>query len=395
MTLEAYQQMGYRSIWNLQSLKEDSAGQGLIFSPRFVGPRDIVKVEEALLTNSIFDPQFFRPNTALGKLKEYDFFPNTIAEGFKTTEYEGAVAQESAKRCVKFQEQMGFRYIVIPTRYADGMPTNLIRDQEELFVNPFLNAIEALSIQRPVVLQLVLNDNMLKDGEYSADLLNWVTGLRSIQGVYLIVQTSPRNKQLADADLLFAMLTFVDALVENQLDVILGYLNTESILMSIASPQIVTTGIYENTRMFNIRNFEAKEKTSQQGPTARLYVSKLLQWIDHRYLGTINRALAGEVNFYDENRYQALMFQPTFQWQFQKPELYKHGLLVIYQQLQELGIFRGKDRFEVVKDLIERARSYYQRLDQGGVVFDSESSGVHLPAWLTAARQFAIMKGWE
>lgn len=324
MTLEVFQQMGYRSVWNLASLREDGAGDGAIFSPRFLGPAAIAKLDNELIRSSIFDPQFFRPNTALGELKEYDFFPDTIASGFKTSEYDEAVATESAERCVKYQNEMGFRYVVIPTRYAEGMPTNLIRDQSELFVSPFLSAVESLGVQRNVILQLVLNENMLKDTEYSADLLNWVTGLDRINGVYLIVQTSPRNKQLADPDLLFALLTFVDELVQNQLDVVLGYLNTESILLSIASPTIVTTGIYENTRMFHIRNFEQKEKTAQQGPTARLYISKLLQWVDHRYLNAINRALQNESNFYDVNKYQALMFQPTFKWQFQKPELYKH-----------------------------------------------------------------------
>jgi hypothetical protein len=395
MTLEVYQQIGFRDVWNFDSLKSDQAGDGVIFSPRFMGPKDIAKVDSRYVRSGIFDPQFFLPNTALGKLKEYGFFPDVVASGFKTSEYDDDSANESAERCVEYQINTGFRYVVIPTRYAAGMPTNLINDQQELFVNPFLRAIEKIGTNQEIILQLVLNDNMLKDAEYSSDLLNWVTGLERINGVYLIVQTSPRTKQLADTDLLFAMLSFVDSLAQNQLDVVLGYLNTESIILSLANPKIITTGIYENTRMFNIRNFEERERTTQQGPTARLYISKLLQWVDHRYIGAIVRGLPNERGFFDENRHQALMFQPSYRWQFQKAELYKHGLLVLHRQLRDIGRYEDKARYEVVQATIRSAMSYYQRLEDGGVVFDAESGGNHLPAWLTAANQFGIQKGWN
>lgn len=395
MTLEVYQQVGHQNSWNLQSLMDDNVGTGLIIAPRFMKRGDIVKINKSIVSNSIFDPQFFLPNTALGKLKDYDFFPDMVASGFETSEYGNDFADESAERCVEYQNEMGFRYIVIPTRHSAGMPTNFISSQQELFVNSFLRAIENRKIEKPVVIQLVLNDIMLKDQEYSNDLLNWITSLDRINGVYLIVQNHPRNKQIDDTDLLFSMLSFVDVLSQNQLDVIMGYLNTESILISIASPKIVTIGIYEKTRMFNIRDYEFKEKTQQQGPTARLYISRLLQWVDNRYIGAIKRALPTETNFFDENRYQALMFQPTYRWQFQRPELYKHGLMVLYGQLRDIGQLEGKERYKAVRDTIKNAMSYYDALESGGLVFDANSGGNHLPAWLTAAKQFGMRKGWE
>lgn len=394
MTLEVYHQIGYNSIWNFQSLEDDHTGQGVIFSPRFLSPDDITKLPTNLVRNSIFDPQFFQPNTALGKLDEYDFFPNKVAAGFKTSDYSDAYALESAERCVDFQIYNDFRYLVIPTRHTTGMPTSYIENQQELFVAPFLTAISNRQSSKKVVLQIVLNDNMIKDEEYAADLLNWITGIDMLSGVYLITEVNTRPKQIADADLLFATLMFIDALVQNKLDVILGYLNTEAILLSIANPKIVTIGIYENTRMFNIRNFEEREKTKQQGPTARLYVSKLLQWISHPYLNAIRRALGNEPSFFDTNKYQALMFEPSYRWHFTKPELYKHGLLVLEQQLRNIGMLEGQERFEAVRSAIKSALAYYDRIEAGGVVLDRDSNGQHLPAWLTAANQFGIEKGW-
>src|SRR5947209_630794 len=119
MTLEVYQQIGYRDVWNFDGLITDRAGEGLIFSPRFMGPKDIALVDSRFIRTGIFDPQFFLPNTALGKLKEYGFFPDVIASGFKTSEYDDDSAYESAERCVDYQVTTGFRYLVIPTRYAD------------------------------------------------------------------------------------------------------------------------------------------------------------------------------------------------------------------------------------------------------------------------------------
>lgn len=394
MSLEVYHQVGFRSSWNLQSLQNDDTGEGVILSPRFLGPNDISSLPTNIVRSSIFDPQFFRPNTALGKLAEYDFFPDTVASGFSSSDYSDSYARESARRCVRFQLQNDFRYIVIPTRYTAGMPTTFIETQQELFVTPFLAAISEESTSKKVILQLVLNENMIKDSEYAADILNWVTGIDMLDGVYLIVEVSPRPKQIGDADLLFAMLMFIDALAENQLEVILGYLNTESFLLSIANPQIVAIGIYENTRMFNIRNFEAKEDSIQQGPAARLYVSKLLQWISYQYIGAINRALGNASGFFDENSYQVEMFQPTYRWHFSKPALYKHGLLVLERQLRAIGALQGKQRCDAVRATISAAMNYYSTIEAGGVVFDRDSGGNHLPGWLTAANQFAARKGW-
>ena len=77
--------------------------------------------------------------------------------------------------------------------------------------------------------------------------------------------------------------------------------------------------------MFNIRTFEEGEKSNMSGPTPRVYVSRLLQWIDYRYIPFINEELKEEELFVDDNEYRAEMFQPTFKWHFSRRELYKHA----------------------------------------------------------------------
>lgn len=393
MRLETYHQLGFRYKWNLQSLEDDSTGEGVIIAPRFMNPDTVERLDDSIKQSAIFDPQFFLPRVPLGQLAAYDFFPQLVSGGFATSEYTPAIALESAKRCVEFQTRNNFRYVTVPTRHIPGMPSSFIENQQSLFIDPFMKAIEEKAINKEVLIQLILNENMIKDPEYSADILNWLTSLSNVRGVYLITEVAPRTKQHRDIDFLFSLLNFVDALAENELDVVLGYLNTESLLLSLASPRIVTIGIYENTRMFNVGNFAEKENTKMQGPNARLYCSRLLQWVDHRYIGAIQRALPEGSDFFDQNKYQALMFEPTFQWHFTKPQLYKHHFLVLGGQLRAIADLEDGERYKAVVEIFEDALESYSLLESE-IVFDADSSGVHLPAWLTAAHQFAKRKGW-
>jgi hypothetical protein len=393
MKLEVYHQLGFRFQWNFQSIKEDGTGDGVILAPRYIGREYIEALNRKPKKKAIFDPQFFLPDTARGKLCSYEFFPCITGDGFETTEYVDKFAFDCAEKCVDFQLQNDFRYIVIPTRYKTGMPTDFIKSQEIQFIEPFLKAIRERRVVREIVLQLVLNDDMIKDEEYSSDLLNWITGYDEIAGVYLITEVSSRSKQIKDIDFLFSYLNFINALNMNELKVILGYLNCESILLSIANPHIVTIGSYENTRRFNISAFEDREDPRQFGPTARIYISKLLQWMDHRYIGSIKR-VKDYSDIFDKNAYQAEMFESTFNWHFAKPQLYMHYFLVFSEQLRGVSNAEGSKRYKKVCSILENAINNYSVLGER-ILFDPDSDGSHLYAWHTAANMFAAEQGWR
>ncbi len=393
MRFEIYHQLGHNHKWNLQSIKDDATGGGVIIGPRSLERKKVEQLDPATRRRAIFDPQFFLPSTAKGKLGTYDFFPDVTADGFRTTDYADDYAGMSAGACVDFQIANEYRYIVIPTRYLSGMPSNFIESQERLFVAPFLEALRERDCRKPAILQLVLNENMLKEAEYRADLLNWLTGVDRIRGVYLITETSGTSKQIKDADFLYQLLSFIVALRKNDLAVVLGYLNTESIVLTLADPSVITMGAYENTRVFRIRTFQ-QDTGKQQGPNPRLYVSRCLQWIDRNYHGAIIRRLPGGADLFDRNRYQALMFKPTYRWHFTKPELYKHHFLELSKQLRRLSRVEGVGRYELVKSMIGEARRTYREMDLAGIVLDGDNDGSHLAPWLTAANDFAQEQGW-
>ncbi len=395
MKFEIYHQLGHNHIWNLQSIEKDKTGDGIIISPRHMKLNKVEGLSGEIKNSAVFDPQYFCPSIQKGHLATYDFFPDVAANGFETSEYGESFADNCAKKCIKFQLNNNFRYIVIPTRHVEGMPTTFIENQQKLFVDPFLAEIRKLRIpEDKVLLGLILNDNMIKDREYSTDILNWITGIKGINGIYLITEAFRQTKQIKDIDYLFSLLNFVHILNQNERDVMLGYLNVEALLLSIANPKIITIGAYENTRIFNIRGFSTIEKKWQPGPSPRLYFSKLLQLIDCSYIGAIRRELPDD-GIFDENEYNAQMFEPEFKWHFTKPVLYKHYFLEFSRQLNSISKFDGVDRYKAVCSIIQTARSFYSRLDEEGVVLDSNSDGSHLPAWLTAANQFAKLQGWR
>ena len=396
MRFEIYHQLGFRFQWNIKSHCEDGTSDGLILAPRYMGSDIVQGMPLENKSCSIFDPQFFRPDICKGELHTYDFFPDVVSEGFETEDYSDTHAWVSAEKCVSFQIQNKFKSIVIPTRHFQGTPSNYLDVQQELFVAPFISEIKKqIGSSHEVLLQLILNDAMLKDQEYLSDILNWVTGIDDINGVYLIADINPRPKQIKDTDTLYSLLNVINILNRNELNVVLGYMNTEAVILSLAAPNAITIGAYENMRMFNIKTFADEEKKKIQSPTPRIYIPKLLQLIDHRYIGAIMRAGKAD-ELIPKNKYQAAMFQPTFKWHFSKPELYQHYFLEFSTQLKEIRKVSGKERYIKVKNLLETAISEYDFLmNTRGIAFDNNSDGSHLPLWLTAINEFAGDMHWR
>src|SRR5687767_7548443 len=110
-----YHQCGHNFVWNIQSVQNDGAGEGLIMSPVNVELERIRdRVPEDILVRSWMDPQFYLPHDSKTKLASYPFFPSNILEEFTTVDFEGH-APGVATACLDFQHSLGLRYLVIPT----------------------------------------------------------------------------------------------------------------------------------------------------------------------------------------------------------------------------------------------------------------------------------------
>ncbi len=284
--MKLFHQTGHRLNWNIDSLIEDNAGDGLIFSPVNIESEKIISTSDEIKKISIFDPQLYLPHDRKGKLSTYSYFPTNIIKNFVTTDFE-TIKDTIAQECVELQINNGFNYIVIPCRYFETEPSNYYEQFQEHFITPFLKTISAIRTNNKILLSIIVNEAQLKDKVRRSLLLNWVTGVSGIDGVYLIFDFRSSSKQIKDAELLSEALYVIDVLALNDLMVVIGYSNTESYLYSLVFPTAITFGSYENLRRFNITRFRTDVEGVQQGPSARLYSSKLLQWIEYPYISAL------------------------------------------------------------------------------------------------------------
>ncbi len=379
-----FHQLGHRFQWSLDSLTDEGTGDGAIIGPRYMDRSCVTRLPDAIRTVSLFDPQFFLPQSAQGKLSTYPFFPQVIAGGFATTEWDETLGDRCAQECLRFQDECAFGSLVIPGRFYDGMPSDFVERQETQFVRPFMEAAERLGLRRPILLQLIVTDQMLRDERYQADLLNWVTSFPELAGVYLIYHVHNRRKQIDDIDFLIGVLQFCRSLKQADLRVVVGYTNTEAILLSCVEVDVVSMGAYENLRMFSTTAFEERDESPRRGPNARVYIPRLLQWVEYPYLGAIRRVVPDIDAYIHDNEHRVEMFSPIYNWHFTKPHPYKHFFGAFADQFRRICSTTGALRIDAVVQECERAIQEYDQLSRSGLVFDPESAGTHIPRWLTA-----------
>src|SRR2546428_7127745 len=161
MAAKLLHQCGHNTNWNIDSMIDDDCGDGLILSPVHKKHDDVRSLKKNIKARSIFDPQFYLPNSQKAKLKTYPFFPETISpDGFSTDDFP-LVAFEAARKCIDFQLENRFSHIVIPTRYYDQMYTDFTDRQNSYTVHPFLKALRLEKVRRPVYLTLPLTPHMV------------------------------------------------------------------------------------------------------------------------------------------------------------------------------------------------------------------------------------------
>jgi hypothetical protein len=387
MGIKIYHQVGHNSNWNIDSFSEDHCGDGLILSPVHQSRPQVIELERNLRRRSLFDPQFYLPNSPKAKLSTYPFFPDQISNGFSTINFL-LMAGDSARQCVEFQIAQEFEGIVIPARFVDQMASKYFENQEELTVRPFLRALAAAGEEKPVYLTVPITSAMLQDDGFQLQLLNWLTGFPEISGVYVLVADDRKTKQIRSEKFLFAYLKFAHELVSTGLSVVLGHLNTESVLFSIIEGITLTFGSFENTRMFSLDKFVDSEE-ERRGPKARIYLPKLLNWVRFEQAMQLlneNAALWKKVYTPTEHadRVIAAGIEPTFN---QSP-LYMHHFECVNEQITQLASVPVSQRFQSIRTQIKSAMDLHAEIADGFFDLDTHGNGEHLQPWLDAINRF-------
>lgn len=386
--MRLYHQTGHNYIWNIDSHIQDFTGDGLIISPVNIEYDKLTnKIDKNILENSFIDPQFYNINKPKSKLSTYPFFPANIKENFNTND----LSEQSyfiAKQCIDFQIENNFECVIIPARYFDDYPSKYYDDFYECLIKPFIQYFKTLDCKKKLLLTLIVKQTQVKDDESRNKLLNWITNIQDINGVYLIFDTNFTTKQIKDAGYLYNAILLIHYLKLNNFNVHIGYNNTEGLLYSIANPDSISMGSYENVRMFNADRFiEDETKKQKRQPQPRLYVAKLLQWIEYGYIEPIINLYNDYANLFEDSKYKPLMFEPSFNWNFQRPELYKHFFLLFSQQISELPI-NIEQRIEHLEKSIQNAINIFNNMKDCGIRLDENSDDSHLYFWLNAINMY-------
>lgn len=387
MPIKIYHQVGHNDKWNLDSFAEDKCGDGLIFSPVHQNKDKIESVGDEIKKSSIFDPQYYLPNSQKKKLSTYPFFPEVISGSFSTIDF-SIYAIESARQCVKFQKDQDFEKVIIPTRFIDQMASNYFEQQEEYSVVPFLKAIEEAEISAPIYITVALTSHMIEDEGFRTKLLNWITSFPELSGVYMLASLERSTKQIQSDNFLSAYLDFMVTLRNVDLDIVVGHTNTESLIYSLIDDVTLSFGSFENTRIFSLDKF-IESDGDRRGPKARIYLPGLLNWIQFNQAHEIMEeepSLWSKI--YEPTDYADRVLESNIEPTFNQPQLYKHHFICFYNQIQKIANLNTVERYEQISEWIKAAMSNHEQVKAMPIELDSHGNGDHLQFWLNSANKF-------
>lgn len=385
--MKLYHQCGHNTVWNLKALELGNAGDGLVISPVHEKSDRVKAMPGPVRKHSLFDPQYYLPNSQKAKLHSYQFFPEAITKGFSTLDF-SLVALESAKLCVGFQVEMGFEKIVIPARFMRQMVSDYRQQQEAYSVVPFLKEISRQKIKRPILLTVPLTSHMVEDAAYRTEILNWITSFPEISGVYLIVAHERQTKQIASDSFLLQMLILITELKEAGLSVVVGYANTESLLYLLAGDIDITMGAYENTRMFSLDKFIDSDD-ERRGPKARIYLPGLLNWVQFgqaKELRDENKDIWSAC--YTATAFSEAALKQAVEPAFNQSPLYLHHFLCLAAQVAQLASVTQVERFRKLSLWLKKGMTLNNEITDLPLALERHGNGDHLQPWLNAANAY-------
>lgn len=377
MTIQILHQVGHNSNWNVDSFQQDVCGDGLLLSPLHQTRAAVENLDPKTRSVSMFDPQFYLPSSRKPKLQTYPFFPEVIEGGFQTSTF-AAHSAGIAVDCIEFQRSMGFRSIVVPTRFLDELYTDYVDRQRRFTVDSFMEAAAG----KTVCLSIAVTAAMIEDEGFRSRFLNWVTSYPNVEEVYLMYQHTRDTKQIQDAAFLKACLSFFNEIVGSGLKLTVGYTNVEGLLFASALDLTITMGSFENTRIFSVDKFLESEG-ERRGPKARIYLAGLLNWVQFQDAKTIQTRAPDVWNAVytpteTGDAALALKVEPTFN----QPQLYKHFFKNMHDQISTLKPLSLQERRLDLLERLRRARQLYSNLKEKGIELEKHGRGGHIDAWL-------------
>ena len=378
MSLGLLHQVGHNSNWNVESFENESCGDGLILSPLHQAMATVERLSARTRAASIFDPQFYLPNSRKAKLQTYPFFPEQVDGGFQTSTF-APHAAAVARDCIDFQVAQGFRKVVVPTRFI-SQPFPDYFDQHNAFtVDAFMEHAGA----RPLCLSLAVTAPMIQHPTWRRSLLNWITSFPAVDEVYLMYEHVRDYKQVQDGVFLRDCLSFFSDVLSTGLKLTVGYTNTEGLLFTASGDLNITMGSFENTRIFSVDKFVESEG-DRRGPKARIYLAGLMNWIQFEDAKRIRQMAPSVWNrVYMPTQWAEDALAQPVEPTFNQAPLYKHYFLNMNREVNALRQISAPDRRRYLAERVEKAMAAYRDLPLG-LELEKHGRAAHLHGWRAA-----------
>jgi hypothetical protein len=252
--MDLYLQVGYGMMSLCQSLTKRWGTSITVLSPRDLTEKQMLRFSANLrkLGGSVLlDPQFYWPRADHHRLTSQCYWPDE----FDTTDFAGSECLEMIKLLADLNSRLVTTHMIVPGRKADTVDLAWLDSQSE-----FLEAARSAT-DLPLIATVCLS----ADAVHSLDQLSLIVEQAeqtSVDGYYLVAETSGNSYIIDDPVWMSNMLDLVVGLRRTEAKVIVGYSNQQHLIMACAKASAIAAGKWRNVRSFSTRRFKDPEPSA-------------------------------------------------------------------------------------------------------------------------------------
>jgi hypothetical protein len=344
----------------------------------------------------IFDPQFYATTVSVprdGRLPEYDYYADHAP--LSRTQFTPRQITRYVTSCLNYQNNLrDLSYILSPSVLFD--------DFRDSWSQIALNMAEAsidchggLTNAAPLLVTVVTSELALRNATGLGEFLDALSSL-DVTGFYLLVNRSGSGYQPAmDVRAMENLMYFVHVLANlNEYQVIVGYSDWLGFLLHAVGASATATGWHQSLRQFSMARFEptggGRRPRKRYSSTPMLSNPLIVPELDDIFrAGLLNSVLSGSSH---DSILQRGPATGEARW---TDEI---GCLTHWTAVRGAIDRIESQRRQAAKliaavQLIDGARTLYDRLITRGVNFEPQTGPDHLTSWRDAVSAFRHTAG--
>lgn len=385
--------LGHNHNWNIESYYEQEIGDEFLitaftFGADFESNKRIVPILEKCWIDLQFYGKKASGQISSGKLSEFSFHPANIVNEEELT---NIYIQELIEQAIKFQEEKGFKKIIIPHYYEDTDSQAIIAIIKT--TNRYLKSNGKKNVEYFMTLPFAYD--IIRDNDKVNHLLIELTDMDIVfDGYFIACENKPEQGQKISRDSrLISNLSKVLRILKIQgFKTFYAYANWDAIVF-LAQTDIdyISIGTYENLRNFSNKRFT--EDISGGASDGYYFSEKMLNMVRAKDLKIIRELNALDLIRNERNIFSEIILQVDFKWNIHKPDVNKNYLLSVSRLLKKISdIDDNYKRTFYVLCLIQRANETYEKLNEEYILLQNEGRNYHLSVWQTQLLKSIGMK---